>query len=82
MSGNLTRFESSYIPNYSRQAFNNNLKKLYTIGTIFIGKDENGTGILMIPENLNPWIKDFLTENQNLLISKLEELIGILQKAS
>ena len=72
--------EPSYIPNFSRQAFINNLKKLYTIGTIFIGENQNGNGILMIPEDLEPWIKEFLAENQNLLISELKELIGILQK--
>jgi hypothetical protein len=71
--GAVDKAKSSQIPNFSRQAFYNSLKKLYTISTIFMGEDEKGNGYFIIPDDL-VWIKDVLVEIQITLVSKLVEI--------
>ena len=55
------------IPRFSKHDFYTNLKKLFTIGMVFMGEDDREQGVLVIPDDLKPEFKHFLEQKRPLM---------------
>jgi len=52
--------KTSGTPSFSLQAMNDSLKQFYMITQIFLREDENNNAILVIPDDIEPFFKEFL----------------------
>lgn len=66
--------KSSGIPSFSLQAMNDALKKFYIIAQIFMREDEKKNAILVIPDEIKPFFKEFIKEDQSRMESNLNEI--------
>ena len=65
------------IPSFSLQMINDTLKKFYIISLIFLREDKKENAILMIPDDILPWFKEFFIENQMRLGITLQEIVKL-----
>jgi hypothetical protein len=62
------------IPQFSKHVFYTNLKKLFTIGMVFMREDNREQGVLVVPDDLKQEFKCFLKQKRPFLVKAIDAI--------